>query len=157
MSSPEHGMFLLVFTLTVIWIGDAGAYFSGTLFGKHKIAPQISPKKTWEGFFGGLICSGVTGFFAPVIYEFFHINFFDGTALQTNNWFFAAAAIVCCALGVVGDFSASLVKRQCAVKDFGNIMPGHGGVLDRFDSVLFAAPFMYQAISFYSPITTIPL
>jgi phosphatidate cytidylyltransferase len=141
-----HGVFLIVFTLTVIWVGDAGAFFVGTFLGKHKIAPKISPKKTWEGFVGGLICSGIAGFLVPLGYEIVYRFITDGGVIETNKVFFAIAAVCCSALGVVGDFSASLVKRQCSVKDFGNIMPGHGGVLDRFDSVLFAAPFMYQAL-----------
>jgi phosphatidate cytidylyltransferase len=149
----EHGMFLMIFTLTVIWIGDGGAYFVGTLLGKHKMAPKISPKKTWEGFIGGLICSGLIGYAAPFVYEFIYTNFLNGGEIETNKLFFAITAVICSALGVVGDFSASLVKRQCAVKDFGNIMPGHGGVLDRFDSVLFAAPFMYQVLLYYFPIS----
>jgi phosphatidate cytidylyltransferase len=142
----EHGMFLMIFTLLVIWIGDGGAYFVGTFLGKHKMAPKISPKKTWEGFVGGLIISGLAGYVAPLVYEFVYINFLGGTEIEINRFFFVITAVICSALGVVGDFSASLVKRQCAVKDFGNIMPGHGGVLDRFDSVLFAAPFMYQVL-----------
>jgi phosphatidate cytidylyltransferase len=146
-------MFLMIFTLTIIWVGDAGAYFTGTLLGKHKMAPKISPKKTWEGFVGGLICSGLIGYAAPFVYEFVYANFLNGGEIETNKLFFAITAVICSALGVVGDFSASLVKRQCAVKDFGNIMPGHGGVLDRFDSVLFAAPFMYQVLLFYFPIS----
>jgi phosphatidate cytidylyltransferase len=145
LSEEAHGMFLMVFTLTIIWVGDAGAYFIGTKLGKHLMAPKISPKKTWEGFIGGLICSGLIGFAAPFVYEFIYVSIW-GAAIETNKLFFAITAVICSALGVVGDFSASLVKRQCAVKDFGNIMPGHGGVLDRFDSVLFAAPFMYQVL-----------
>ncbi|MCL2697024.1 MAG: phosphatidate cytidylyltransferase [Oscillospiraceae bacterium] len=152
LSEEAHGMFLMVFTLTIIWVGDAGAYFVGTLLGKHKMAPKISPKKTWEGFVGGLICSGLIGFAAPFVYEIIYSEIAGGKIIETNKLFFAATAVICSALGVVGDFSASLVKRQCAVKDFGNIMPGHGGVLDRFDSVLFAAPFMYQALLIYFPI-----
>jgi phosphatidate cytidylyltransferase len=151
-SSP-HGMFLMIFTLLAVWLGDAGAYFIGTFFGKHKIAPKISPKKSWEGFFGGIITSGLVGFLAPLVYEFLCLNFFGGIVIETDTLFFVGAAIICSALGVVGDFSASIVKRQCSVKDFGNILPGHGGVLDRFDSVLFAAPFMYQALHFYFPIS----
>jgi phosphatidate cytidylyltransferase len=147
-----HGMFLMIFTLTVTWVGDAGAYFVGTFLGKHKMAPKISPKKTWEGFAGGLVCSGLIGFAAPFVYEFVCIELMGGAAIETDKWFFAVTAVICSALGVVGDFSASLIKRQCAVKDFGNIMPGHGGVLDRFDSVLFAAPFMYQVLHIYFPI-----
>ncbi|MDR2532772.1 MAG: phosphatidate cytidylyltransferase [Oscillospiraceae bacterium] len=150
--SDAHGMFLMIFTLVAIWIGDAGAYFVGTFLGKHKIAPKISPKKTWEGFIGGLVCSGLAGFIVPFGYEIIYSFITGGVTIETDKIFFAGTAIICSALGVVGDFSASLVKRQCAVKDFGNIMPGHGGVLDRFDSVLFAAPFMYQILHFYFPI-----
>ena len=151
--SEEHGMFLMIFTLVVIWVGDAGAYFVGTFFGKHKMATRISPKKSWEGFFGGILCSGLAGVAAPCVYELFYAHYTGGAVIYMNKWFFVAAAVVCSALGVVGDFSASIVKRQCAVKDFGNILPGHGGVLDRFDSVLFAAPFMYQMLQFYFPIS----
>jgi len=150
--SKPHGMFLMIFTLLAVWLGDAGAYFIGTFFGKHKIAPKISPKKSWEGFFGGIITSGLVGFLSPLIYEHLCLNYFDGVAIETNKLFFMGAAVICSALGVVGDFSASIVKRQCSVKDFGNILPGHGGVLDRFDSVLFAAPFMYQALQVHFPI-----
>jgi phosphatidate cytidylyltransferase len=142
----EHGMFLMIFTLTAIWIGDAGAYFIGTKLGKHKMAPKISPKKSWEGFIGGLIFSGIIGFAAPLVYGLVYTELIGRNGIETNQLFFVITAVICSALGVVGDFSASLVKRQCAVKDFGNIMPGHGGVLDRFDSVLFAAPFMYQVL-----------
>jgi phosphatidate cytidylyltransferase len=155
--SPEHGVFLMVFTLTVTFLGDSGAFFVGTFLGKHKMAPKISPKKTWEGFIGGLLTAGVAGFVAPFVYEFCVMNFMDGTDMEFNPWLFAGAAVVCAALGVVGDFSASLVKRQCAVKDFGNIMPGHGGVLDRMDSVLFAAPFMYQFLHYAMPIAPAPI
>jgi len=155
--SLEHGIFLMVFTLTVTFLGDSGAYFAGTFLGKHKMAPKISPKKTWEGFFGGLVCAGIAGFVAPFVYEFCHVHFMDGAGMEFNPWIFAGAAVICAALGVVGDFSASLIKRQCAVKDFGNIMPGHGGVLDRMDSVLFAAPFMYQFLHYVTPIAPIPI
>jgi len=153
----EHGIFLMVFTLTVTFLGDSGAYFVGTFLGKHKMAPKISPKKSWEGFVGGLITAGLAGFAAPYVYEFCHVHLMGRGILDFNPWLFAAAAVVCAALGVVGDFSASLVKRQCAVKDFGNIMPGHGGVLDRMDSVLFAAPFMYQFLHYVSPIAPVPI
>ncbi|MCL2077633.1 MAG: phosphatidate cytidylyltransferase [Oscillospiraceae bacterium] len=150
--SEEHGMFFMIFTLLAIWVGDAGAYFIGTAFGKHKMVPKISPKKTWEGFFGGLFCSGLIGIIAPNVYEMLYQNFSGGTVITTDKIFFVGTAVICSVLGVVGDFSASIVKRQCAVKDFGNILPGHGGVLDRFDSVLFAAPFMYQMLHYYFPL-----
>lgn len=150
---PEHGHFFIVFTLISAWIGDAGAYFIGTFFGKHKMAPSISPKKTWEGFFGGVATSAIFGIMLGIGYEWIGSLMNNGQYLYHVNWIYLCVlAIICSVLGVVGDFSASLIKRECAVKDFGNILPGHGGVLDRFDSVLFVAPFVYMLFQVYNPI-----
>lgn len=147
----EHGLFCIVFTLIAAWIGDAGAYFIGTFFGKHKMAPKISPKKSWEGFFGGIVTAGIAGFLCGAGYELIEIVFYGNHTFETDKLFLVGTAVICSVLGVVGDLSASIIKRQCAVKDFGNILPGHGGVLDRFDSVLFVAPFVYQLFLFHSP------
>ena len=154
----KDGIFFMVFTLVVAWMGDAGAYFIGTFLGRHKLAPKISPKKTWEGFIGGLVISGISGFVLAVCYE--QVMRLTGNSVyfvEVNEWFLAGTAIICSGLGVVGDLSASVIKRQCAVKDFGNILPGHGGILDRFDSVLFVAPFVYQLFLFYNPIQAVIL
>lgn len=151
----QHGVFYMMFILGTAWVGDGGAYFAGTFFGKHKMAPSISPKKTWEGFVGGILASG---FFAVLLsYGYMLLdNLMTGkNNFSVNVLFLFALALICSVLGVLGDLTASLIKRQCAVKDFGNIIPGHGGVLDRFDSVLFVAPLVYVIFKFYEPVSAI--
>lgn len=151
----EHGIFYIVFILVSAWIGDAGAYFIGTFFGKHKMAPTISPKKSWEGFFGGIVTSGIFGILMGYAYEWIDYLTTGTHNFAVNIWFMFVISLICSVLGVVGDFSASILKRQCMVKDFGHILPGHGGVLDRFDSVLFVAPFVYLVLKIYQPVTAI--
>ena len=151
----DFGVYYMVLVLLIAWISDAGAYFIGSAFGKHKMAPKISPKKSWEGFFGGLVTAIISvivvGFGYPWIDELI-----NGTASFTVNVpFLILLAIIGTILGVIGDFSASLLKRQCMVKDFGSILPGHGGIMDMFDSVLFVAPFFYLVFSFIEPVTVI--
>jgi phosphatidate cytidylyltransferase len=143
---PVHRTFVLVYALTITWISDSGAFFAGTFLGKNKMAPEISPKKTWEGFIGGVLTAALFGFLLGTGYEMI-LNSFEPT-YKVDVLFLAILAIPCSILGVLGDFSASILKRECAVKDFGNIMPGHGGVLDRFDSVLFVVPFVYLVFIF---------
>jgi phosphatidate cytidylyltransferase len=156
---PEHRIFILLYTCVVTWVNDSGAYFSGKLFGKHKLAPQISPNKTWEGFIGGLIIAAAFGAVLGYGYEFYlNMNVITPNNIaqvptQVNVVFLALMAIPCAMLGVLGDLSASILKRECSVKDFGKIMPGHGGFVDRFDSVLFSAPFAYLVFLQYIPIT----
>ncbi len=151
---PDHAMFLIVYTMVSAWIGDAGAYFVGTFLGKHKMCPEISPKKTWEGFVGGIVTSGVSALIMCYVYEFIDSVINNGVhTFSINIPYLVTLSLVISVLGVVGDLSASLIKRECSVKDFGNIIPGHGGVLDRFDSVLLAAPFAYMMYQIYFPIT----
>lgn len=153
---PEHATFLIVYTMISVWISDAGAYFVGTLCGKHKMCPKISPKKTWEGFIGGIVTSGVLSVIMCFSYEFIDTLLNNGAHTFRVNWIYLTLlALVISVLGVVGDLTASLVKRECSVKDFGNLLPGHGGVLDRFDSVLCAAPFAYLMFQLYFPVTPI--
>ena len=135
------------------WIADGGAYFAGTFFGKHKLCPEISPKKTWEGFFGGLVSAIVFAILLGFGYELWDKIFTGEQHFTVNVLVLGIIAVVCTFLGVLGDLVASLLKRQCGVKDFGNILPGHGGIMDRFDSVLFVAPFVYIAIQYVFPIT----
>lgn len=137
--SENHGMFYVLICVFAAWIPDAGAFFSGKLFGKHKLCPEISPKKTVEGMVGGVISSTVI---ILLLGWFFSAVFYSGT--RQVNWlslliigFFGSFT------SVLGDLSFSLIKRSCHIKDFGNVIPGHGGVLDRFDSVIFTAPFVY--------------
>ena len=116
------------------WGSDTGAYFAGCAFGKHKLAPVLSPKKTIEGFIGGIL------FCVALNIGLYFLLFGHGP----GNWFkLIGAAVLFSVAGVIGDITASYIKRAAGIKDYGKLMPGHGGVMDRFDSVLFIAPIMY--------------
>ncbi len=143
--SEKHGVVFILLALCGAWIADSAAYFVGTFLGKHKLCPDISPKKTIEGFAGGLIFNGL--FF--IIFNLIYVTFFaEGCSVNYISSFFLG--VTCALIGTVGDLSASLIKRQCGIKDFGKLMPGHGGFMDRFDSVLFVAPFMYMYLSLFN-------
>lgn len=142
-----HSSFYFVITLALPWLADAGAYFAGSFFGKHKLCPEISPKKTIEGAVGGtIVCvlatCGVGWLFADII--------FDRT-VQINYLNLAILSLIGSLLSILGDLSFSVVKRAFDIKDYGNLIPGHGGILDRFDSVVFVAPFLYIMVA-YLPI-----
>lgn len=139
-SGGEFGTFLVALTLASAWIGDSAAYFVGTAFGKHKLCPDISPKKTIEGAVGGILFTGIILAATCAVYA--HVQAGRGIELHPKYLIIVIIGMICSVLGIFGDLSASLLKRQCQIKDYGSIMPGHGGVLDRFDSVLFVAPFM---------------
>jgi phosphatidate cytidylyltransferase len=126
------GYKLLFFSMALVWLCDTGAYFSGMMLGKHPLAPHISPKKSIEGLIGGLV---VTMFSALLIQRWWLWEVSVADAL------IMAAGVV--ALGTFGDLVESLFKRDAQVKDSGNLLPGHGGILDRFDSMLFVVPFVY--------------
>ncbi|MDE5947005.1 MAG: phosphatidate cytidylyltransferase [Oscillospiraceae bacterium] len=138
-----HGVVFLVLGLCGAWIADSGAYFAGTFLGKHKLCPEISPKKTVEGFIGGIVTTAIVF----VAFNAVYINFFSKEELNVNYILLAVAGAVCAVIGTVGDLSASMIKRQCGIKDYGNIMPGHGGMMDRFDSVIFVMPTFYAFLS----------
>lgn len=137
--SSENGLFLLVMGLCGAWIADTGAYFTGVAFGKHKLCPEISPKKTIEGFIGGIVITGLVYSVAFSVYS--------GEFVFTNALMTFILGVICAVIGTIGDLSASMVKRQIGFKDYGKIMPGHGGLMDRFDSVLFVLPTFYAFIS----------
>ena len=141
------GVFMIVYTLFCAWFGDSGAYFVGTFLGKHKLCPNISPKKTVEGLIGGIITVGIVVAVQCLVY-----NLLLPSELKMNYAVLIPIGMLACVAGVLGDLTASVIKRQYDVKDFGNLMPGHGGVLDRFDSVIFVAPFLYTVFSFLDPI-----
>ncbi|MBP3380230.1 MAG: phosphatidate cytidylyltransferase [Ruminococcus sp.] len=144
-ASPEHGVFLLVMGLCGAWIADSGAYFTGVAIGKHKLCPEISPKKTIEGFVGGIISTAAVFAAAFFVYN----RFITEEPLRLGAVGYVLVAVlgmVCAVIGTVGDLSASMVKRQIGFKDYGKIMPGHGGLMDRFDSVLFVLPTFYAFI-----------
>jgi len=123
---------LVFFLVLVVWLGDAGAYYVGKRFGKHLLSPRISPKKTIEGFIGGIAVSVLT---AVVI----HFTFFQAFPLIHA----IIAGIILSVAGVIGDLAESMWKRSAAVKDSGTLFPGHGGFLDRFDSVFYTSPILY--------------
>lgn len=148
----QFGIFYVVITILIPWISDAGAYFVGSAMGKHKMAPKISPKKSWEGFFGGLVAAIISVIIVGFGYPWVDSLINGVKSFTVNVPLLVILAVIGTVLGVIGDFSASLLKRQCAVKDFGSILPGHGGILDRFDSVLFVAPFIYFVFNLIEPV-----
>jgi len=117
--------------LLLIWANDTGAYILGRAFGKHKLYERISPGKTWEGFVGGLVSTLVV---SSVLFRQFE-------TLSLTQWL--AIAVIVSVMGTLGDLVESMLKRNLGIKDSGTILPGHGGFLDRFDSLLFAAPCVY--------------
>ena len=131
----DNGRNLVLIPFISAWCSDAGAYFIGSKFGKHKLAPSISPKKSIEGAFGG-VAGGILGM---LIYGI--ILHFCKTDVP---WLiFVFMGVLGSVFGLLGDLFLSYIKRDCKIKDFGNFLPGHGGVLDRFDSVLFVVPVCY--------------
>jgi phosphatidate cytidylyltransferase len=135
MMNLNNGRYLVLIPFISAWCSDAGAYFIGSKFGKHKLAPSISPKKSIEGAFGG-VAGGILGM---LIYGI--ILHFCKTDVP---WLiFVFMGVLGSVFGLLGDLFLSYIKRDCKIKDFGNFLPGHGGVLDRFDSVLFVVPVCY--------------
>ncbi len=135
----SDGLFYVILALLMAWMSDTGAYFVGTFFGKHKLCPKLSPKKTVEGLIGGIVVSVLVSVLAAVCYQQVILH---GTA-QVSYIGVLLLALLCAPLSVLGDLFASLIKRVCGVKDFGHVFPGHGGVMDRFDSLLFVFPVVY--------------
>ncbi len=141
-ANDSDGLFLLVMGLCGAWIADTGAYFTGVAIGKHKLCPEISPKKTIEGFIGGILTTGIVYAVSFSIYS--------GELKATRIMLTFMLGVVCAVIGTIGDLSASMVKRQIGFKDYGKIMPGHGGLMDRFDSVLFVLPTFYLFIAIFN-------
>lgn len=123
-------VFILSF-FALIWINDTGAYIVGSNFGKHKLFERISPKKTWEGTIGGVLMTIILAFVLSLFFK----------ELTLFQWIIFAVIIA--VFGTYGDLSESMLKRRAGVKDSGNILPGHGGLLDRFDSVFLASPIIF--------------
>ena len=124
---------ILVALVIILCTNDTMAYVFGSLLGKHKMWKKVSPKKSWEGFFGGLISTMVAGWFIIKIPYFQNDTF-------TNPYLWIGFTFVVIIFGTMGDFAESMVKRFAQEKDSGKILPGHGGILDRIDSMLFAVP-----------------
>jgi phosphatidate cytidylyltransferase len=147
-NADVHGMLYVVLALCGAWIADSGAYFVGVSLGRHKLCPVISPKKTVEGFVGGIVTNAVVFVLICMGYAYLVRN---GENAVTVRYAMAAFLGIACALAsVLGDLCASVVKRQKGIKDYGTIMPGHGGMMDRFDSALFVIPTLYVFLSVFS-------
>ncbi len=131
---PEIVMGILLLN----WINDSGAYFVGSWLGKRKLFYQISPGKTWEGSIGGLILVVAIGSFFPLWFGVF------------NRWDWMALALIVAIFGTIGDLVESMLKRNTGIKDSGKLMPGHGGILDRFDAFFFLIPFAYLYIRLFA-------
>lgn len=137
----SHCVFLILCAMYCAWMSDTWAYFVGSRFGKHKLAPRISPKKSVEGAIGGVF--GTTLFCVVTYFICDHFFFYLETV---KFWMVLPSAIILAVLGMCGDLSASVIKRNFGEKDFGNLFPGHGGVLDRIDSFLVTMPSLYVII-----------
>ena len=148
-------IFFILLVLCFAWGGDTCAYFAGRAFGKHKLCPKVSPKKTVEGAVGGVLGTMLFGVIITVAYSVIadRTEAFTQSNIGVSMYLIIALlGVVAAVLGIYGDLFASVVKRQCGIKDYGTIFPGHGGILDRFDSVMFIAPFVSMVITavFYS-------
>lgn len=128
------GRYMVLVPFFVAFSSDAGAYFAGLRFGKHKLAPVVSPNKTIEGLLGGLVAAMVVMLLYTLV---LHVMDFQVDYLLALLYGFAGSLV-----GVFGDLCFSIIKRQTGIKDYGNLIPGHGGVLDRFDSMTLVAPLM---------------
>lgn len=126
---------LILGLFIVIWLNDTGAYVVGSTIGKHKLFPRVSPKKTWEGFIGGVVVAMTGGYVLSLFMS------------DLETWQWIAFGGIASIFATLGDLNESLLKRTMGVKDSGNILPGHGGMLDRFDSILLACPAIYFLLS----------
>ena len=142
-------IFFILLILCFAWGGDTCAYFAGRAFGKHKLCPVVSPKKTVEGAIGGVLGTMVCGVIVTLVYSVAANRMEEFTRTNIGVSMYVVIALLACVaavLGIYGDLFASVVKRQCGIKDYGTIFPGHGGILDRFDSVMFIAPFVTMVV-----------
>ncbi|OOB79685.1 MAG: hypothetical protein BEN18_03100 [Epulopiscium sp. Nuni2H_MBin001] len=142
----DNGLFWVVLVFICAWGSDTCAYFAGKFFGKRKLAPELSPKKTVVGAVGGIVGAGILSFlFAQGVMYYWSMDF-------SINWLIIITLVGCIGamLSQIGDLAASSIKRSMDVKDFGSLFPGHGGVLDRFDSVILVTPLIYLVSHFYN-------
>ena len=130
-TNNQYSYHLILSLFILVWLSDVGGYFAGINFGKHKLLERISPKKTWEGVVGGLVLC-IIG--SCILSQFFPIM---------SSYMWLVLGVLICVSSVIGDLIESMLKRSVNIKDSGNILPGHGGILDRFDSVLFVIPIVY--------------
>lgn len=128
--------YIILGILLMVWASDVAAYFSGRALGKNKLFPRISPKKTWEGAIGGLLGAVAAGALIYMVYRQLGVH-----SLTLQNWLILGA--ITAVFGILGDLVESMLKRSVNIKDSGNLLPGHGGFLDRFDAFIFVIPFAY--------------
>ena len=140
--SMPDGKYLVWLIVLSSWGCDTCAYCAGMLLGKHKMAPKLSPKKTVEGAVGGVLGAALLGFLYGVYFEGHMVE------LARPGVISAAACAIAAVISQIGDLAASAIKRNHGVKDYGHLIPGHGGILDRFDSMIFTAPAIYFAVMF---------
>jgi phosphatidate cytidylyltransferase len=134
----EEGRWLVLLLVAIPVASDTGGYFAGSYLGRRKLAPQVSPKKTWEGLGGSLLLAAIAGV--------------GGMVLMSRPWYYGLALGVLGALSAtLGDLAESMIKRAIGIKDMGSLLPGHGGVLDRVDSILMTAPLAYAVITLAGP------
>ncbi len=138
MATGEFRPEILLGFIFMIWASDTGAYFSGSMLGKRKLFKRISPKKSWEGSIGGALFAMAVAFGISQYYDIIDIV----------QWL--TISIIAVVMGTYGDLTESLFKRSINIKDSGNILPGHGGMLDRFDSLLLSAPIVYAYIELWN-------
>ena len=136
----EYGVFLALLVFAGSWGADIFAWRIGSLFGKHRLPTSISPKKTWEGIIGGLLGAAILGFGYGMV-----IRLIPGADVHPSVPVCIILAVLTTPISIFGDLTASAFKRHSGIKDFSNLIPGHGGVLDRFDSVMFVAPVLFYA------------
>jgi phosphatidate cytidylyltransferase len=139
LATPDDGPWRILTTLAVVILSDTGGFVAGVLFGKHPMAPVISPKKSWEGFAGSVAASAIGG--AVLMWQL----------IDVAPWWGAVFGAVVAVAAVLGDLAESLLKRDLGVKDMSNLLPGHGGLMDRLDSILFALPTAYLLFQLLAP------
>lgn len=138
----ENGKFLVLLPIICAFLTDTGAYFVGVFFGKHRGITKVSPNKSLEGYIGGILCGGLFMLSYGLL-----LNRMAGLTVSLPTM--AVYGLIGSAVTELGDLSFSFIKRQFAVKDYGDLLPGHGGMLDRFDSMIFAAPAMWIMVSLF--------
>ncbi|MBQ3266151.1 MAG: phosphatidate cytidylyltransferase [Ruminococcus sp.] len=143
LADTKHTAFWVVYCLGVPWIADSAAYFAGSYLGKHKLCPEISPNKTVEGAVGGILGGTLSALLIGGIFQLVYgeVTVYYGVLVLIG--------FVNSIVSIFGDLTFSVIKRSCRIKDFGSIMPGHGGLLDRFDSVIFCIPVVYIFSQFF--------
>jgi phosphatidate cytidylyltransferase len=140
LARPDDGALRVLVSLAAVVLSDTGGYAAGVFLGRHPMAPSVSPKKSWEGFGGSLLAAALGG--ALMLYFLFGVVWWAG----------ALFGLAVATAAVVGDLAESLIKRDLGIKDMSNLLPGHGGVMDRVDSILFAAPAAYAVLTLVAPV-----